>query len=118
MSRTGDVVVVGAGVIGLAIAFELAERGAAVRVVDRAEPAGAASWAAAGMLAPFTERVRDAALVRLCAESLREYPSFVARVVAASGVDPHLRIDGVVHAAFAQEPLEALRRHARTLAGA
>ncbi|HEY6326346.1 MAG TPA: FAD-dependent oxidoreductase, partial [Candidatus Cybelea sp.] len=115
MSRTGDVVVVGAGVIGLAIAFELAERGAVVRVVDRGEPAGAASWAAAGMLAPYTERVRDAALVRLCAASLREYPAFSARVAAASGIDPHLRLDGVIHAAFDGAQREALRRHARAL---
>ncbi len=116
MSRTGDVVVVGAGVIGLAIAFELAERGAAVRVVDRGKPAGAASWAAAGMLAPYTERVRDAALVRLCATSLREYPAFTARVAAAAGIDPHLRLDGVIHAAFDAPQLDALRRHALALA--
>jgi glycine oxidase len=115
VNRTGDVVVVGAGVIGLAIAFELAERGAAVRVVDRGEPAGAASWAAAGMLAPYTERVRDAALVRLCAASLQEYPAFTARVAAAAGIDPHLRLDGVVHAAFDAAQLDALRRHARSL---
>jgi glycine oxidase len=116
VSRTGDVVVVGAGVIGLAIAFELAERGGAVRVIDRAEPAGAASWAAAGMLAPYTERVRNAALLRLCSASLKEYPAFAARVAAASGVDAHLRLDGVVHAAFEEAQLDALREHARTLA--
>ncbi len=117
MSRTGDVVVIGAGVIGLAIAFELAERGAVVRVVDRGEPAGAASWAAAGMLAPYTERVRDTALVRFCAASLREYPAFVARVAAASGIDARLRLDGVMHAAFDAAQLDELRRHAQTLAG-
>ncbi len=116
MSRTGDVVVVGAGVIGLSIAFELAERGAAVRVVDRGEPAGAASWAAAGMLAPYTERVRDGALVRLCAASLQEYPAFAARVAEASGIDAHLRLDGVVHAAFDAAQLDALRAHAHALA--
>jgi len=115
VSRTGDVVVVGAGVIGLAIAFELAERGAAVRVVDRREPAGAASWAAAGMLAPYSERVRDATLVRLCAASLQEYPAFAARVATASAVDAHLRLDGVMHAAFDAAQLDALRAHAWTL---
>ncbi len=116
MSRTGDVVVVGAGVIGLSIAFELAERGAAMRVVDRGEAAGAASWAAAGMLAPYTERVRDGELVRLCAASLHEYPAFAARVAEASGIDPHLRLDGVVHAAFDSAQVDALRAHAHALA--
>ena len=41
----GDVIVVGAGLIGLAIAFELADRGASVRVFDRGEPGrGAHPW--------------------------------------------------------------------------
>jgi glycine oxidase len=112
----GDVVVIGAGLIGLAIGFELAERGATVRIYDRAEPARAASWAGAGILAPYTERVRDAALLELCASSLREYPAFVARIRAAANIDPHLRLDGVVHAAFNEVELERLKRHARVLA--
>ena len=114
--RGGDVVVIGAGLIGLAIAFELAERGATVRVYDRGEPGRAASWAGAGMLAPYTERVRDEALLEFCASSLREYPAFVERVRAASGIDPHLRLNGVVHAAFNDADLERLQRHAQALA--
>jgi glycine oxidase len=114
--RGGDVVVIGAGLIGLAIAFELAQRGATVRVYDRGEPARAASWAGAGMLAPYTERVRDEALLEFCASSLREYPAFVERVRAASGIDPHLRLDGVVHAAFNDADLKRLQGHAQALA--
>jgi glycine oxidase len=113
MRDRGDVVVVGAGLIGLAIAFELAERGATVRVYDRGEPGRAASWAGAGMLAPHTERVADEALLDFCASSLREYPAFVERVQAASGIDPHLRLNGVVHAAFNNADL---KRHAEALA--
>jgi glycine oxidase len=116
MRDRGDVVVVGAGLIGLAIAFELAERGATVRVYDRGEPGRAASWAGAGMLAPHTERVADEALLDFCASSLREYPAFVERVQAASGIDPHLRLNGVVHAAFNNADLERLKRHAEALA--
>src|SRR5579862_4822967 len=111
----GDVIVVGAGLIGLSIAFELAERGASVRVYDRAEPARAASWAAAGMLAPYTERITDEALLQLCATSLAEYPAFVERVRDASGVDPGLRLDGVFYAALDSEGMAALQRHARDL---
>jgi glycine oxidase len=111
----GDVVVVGAGLIGLAIAFELAERGASVRIYDRSEPARAASWAGAGMLAPYTERITDDALLALCAASLAEYPAFVNRVFAASGVDAQLHLDGVIYAAFDDEGLETLERHARAL---
>lgn len=107
----GDVIVVGAGLIGLSIAFELAERGAGVRVYDRAEPARAASWAGAGMLAPYTERLTDESMLAFCAASLREYPGFVARITDAGGIDAHLRLDGVLYAAFEAGEMESLRRH-------
>ncbi len=111
----GDVIVVGAGLIGLAIAFELAERGAAVRVYDRGEPGRAASWAGAGMLAPYTEDVADDALLTMGVTSLAQYPAFVERMRGASGLDPHLHLDGIVHAAYDDEQLESLARLARRL---
>ena len=46
-----DVVVVGAGVIGLAIALELDRRGLGVVVIERGNCLGEASTAAGGMLA-------------------------------------------------------------------
>ncbi|HEY2476285.1 MAG TPA: glycine oxidase ThiO [Candidatus Cybelea sp.] len=103
MRESGDVIVVGAGLIGLAIAFELAERGASVRVYDRAQPARAASWAAAGLLAPYSETLRDPWLLPLCESSLREYPAFVQRVRDAGSVDPRFHSGEVLHAAFTQE---------------
>ena len=111
----GDVIVAGAGLIGLAIAFELAERGAAVRVYDRAEPARAASWAGAGMLAPYTERIADETMLALCLASLEEYPRFVDRIAGRSGIDPHLKLDGVFYAAFGEPELDALRAQAKAL---
>ncbi|MBV8154362.1 MAG: glycine oxidase ThiO [Candidatus Eremiobacteraeota bacterium] len=115
MSPGGDVAVIGGGLIGLAIAFELAERGATVRLYDRDEPARAASWAGAGMLAPYTERVADEELLQLCEDSLAEYPPFVERVREASGVDPQLHLNGIVHAAFDEVALERLREHGDAL---
>ncbi|MBV8374528.1 MAG: glycine oxidase ThiO [Candidatus Eremiobacteraeota bacterium] len=97
---SGDAIVVGAGLIGLAIAFELAERGAAVRVYDRGEPGRAASWAGAGMLAPYAEEFDDESLLQLCEASLAGYPAFVERVRVKGDVDPHLHLNGIVHAAF------------------
>ncbi|HTU83015.1 MAG TPA: glycine oxidase ThiO [Candidatus Acidoferrales bacterium] len=101
----GDVVVAGAGVIGLGIALECARRGAVVRVYDRAEPGRAASWAAAGMLAPYSESMDDPELEALCAASLEEYPPFVERAIALSGVDPQLHLNGTLHVAFDDETL-------------
>jgi glycine oxidase len=116
MSRLdGDVVVVGGGLIGLSIAFELAERGATARVYDRAEPARAASWAGAGMLAPYTERITSEALLALCASSLHAYPAFVERVRDAGGIDARLRLEGVLYGAFELGGLRALQEHARAL---
>ena len=116
-SRTlgGDVVVVGAGLIGLAIAFELAERGAVVRVLERAEPGRAASWAGAGMLAPFTERIENEAFLAFCAQSLAAYPAFAERVQSASSVDPYLRLEGILNVAFDDEQYTRLREHAAML---
>jgi glycine oxidase len=111
----GDVIVVGAGLIGLAIAFELAERGAAVRIYDRNEPGRAASWAGAGMLAPHTEDVEDEAMLTLGVASLAQYPTFIERVRSASGLDPRLRLDGIVHVAYDGPQLERLARLARRL---
>jgi glycine oxidase len=95
-----DVVVIGAGLIGTGIAYELAKRGAMVTVYDRAEPARAASWAGAGMLAPYSEEVVDPALLALCDASLRGYPAFVDDLRERTGVDPHLRHEGTLHVAY------------------
>ncbi|HWT93571.1 MAG TPA: FAD-dependent oxidoreductase, partial [Solirubrobacteraceae bacterium] len=47
-----DVVVAGGGIIGLAVARELAGRGARVVVCERGEPGRGATWASAGILSP------------------------------------------------------------------
>lgn len=111
----GDVAVIGAGIIGLSVAFELAGRGATVRVFDTGEPGRAASWAAAGMLAPRTEHLTDEPLRNLCESSLAEYPAFADSVRQASGLDPHLRLDGIVHAAYSQDAYANLREWAAGL---
>ncbi len=84
---------------------------------DRGEPARAASWAGAGMLAPYTERIESEALlafVRVVAA--RSIPSSCAERYDAGGVDAHLRLDGVVYAAFDAAALEGLCEHGAQLA--
>ena len=80
-----DAVVVGAGLVGLSLAYELACLGASVAVVDAAHP-GRATDAGAGILSPATSVLTDAALwpfLRQCGE---HYPALLRRL-AADGVD-------------------------------
>lgn len=80
-----DAVIVGGGVIGAAIAFELAAEKLRVLVVDRQEPGRETSWAAAGMLSPGPDSPEAVPLVPLAKESLQLYPDFVAAIEEASG---------------------------------
>jgi glycine oxidase len=67
-----DVVVVGGGVIGLSVAWRVAQRGLRVTVLERDEPGGATSAIAAGMLAPISEAVfTEKPLLRLIRASWR-----------------------------------------------
>jgi glycine oxidase len=96
-----DVVVVGGGAIGLASAWRLAQRGAAVTVVDP-EPGGGASGVAAGMLAPITEaRLGEEALLRLNLASWSLWErGFAAEVEGAAGAGIGYRADGTLVAAL------------------
>ena len=118
LEQRGEIVIIGAGLIGLSLAFELRRRGAQVAVFDRFEPAKAASWAAAGMLAARTEEIADEPMHALCNDALLGFPAFVERLREASAVDPQLRLDGIVQAAFDEAALERLHARARSLAAA
>jgi glycine oxidase len=92
-----DVLVVGGGVIGCALAAELAARGRDVIVLERAEPGAEASGAAAGMLSPQSEaRARDA-FFDLALESRRLYPAWVRVLHEETGVDVGYRRTGLLH---------------------
>jgi glycine oxidase len=95
-TRAVDVAIVGGGVIGLASAWRLSQRGLRVCVVDPA-PAEAASRAAAGMLAPVSEvTYGETVLLKLATESLRRYPDFIAELEAAAGQVVGLRREGTL----------------------
>lgn len=79
------VIVVGAGLVGLAVAWRVRRCGAQVTVADPA-PACGATHAAAGMLAPVAETYyQEEALGRLCLASNARYPGFVDEVAGALG---------------------------------
>lgn len=80
-----DVAVAGGGIIGGAVAWELARAGRRVVLLDRQEPGQEASWAAGGILSPSFEVPEVVALVPLGRASLALYPEFVAAVESATG---------------------------------
>ena len=77
--------VVGAGLVGLSLAYELACLGASVTVVDAAHP-GRATDAGAGILSPATSTETDAALWPFLRQAGAHYPALLARL-AADGAD-------------------------------
>ena len=103
-----DVAVVGGGIIGGSIAFELARQKLRVVLLDRQQPGQEASWAAAGMLAPSPESPDAIPLVPLAKASLELYPEFVAEVEQTSGRKVGYRQDGTLHAFFAAEAVHQL----------
>jgi len=94
--KTYDVVIVGGGIIGGSIAFELARRNLRVAVLDRQELMHEASWAAAGMLSPAPDNPAAIPLVPLGRASLALYPNFVAAVEEASEMPTGYRTGGAL----------------------
>ena len=113
MVRTSDVVVVGAGVIGLACAWRLAQDGAQVALLDDGGPA--ASDVAAGMLAPVTESsIAEPEMLRLGIAALRRFPSFVDALEAAGAAPVGLRREGTLALGLTPDDESALDHLVRT----
>jgi glycine oxidase len=110
-SEAYDVVVVGAGLIGLACAWRLAAGGGSVLVLDRAEPGQGASRVAAGMLAPVGELdFGEDRLLEMTMAAAEMYPEFVAEVESAAAFEVGYQRCGALHVALDRDEAEALRR--------
>lgn len=100
MALTADVVVVGGGVIGTAIAWRAAAAGLGVVLVDPARDDGA-SLVAAGMLAPVSESIfGEEALLRLNLLAVRRFPTFAAELEECTGQQVGLRQEGTLAVAY------------------
>jgi glycine oxidase len=81
-----DVTIIGAGLIGSAIAWRLAQAGHAVTLTDAGTFGGECSSAGAGMLTPGGEFEEPSHWLDLGVESMRLYPDFVAELAGESGL--------------------------------
>jgi glycine oxidase len=106
--QSADVVVIGAGLIGLACAAAAAERGLTVRLVGDALP-GESSAAGAGLLAPSIEREEGRASDFGIASRDR-YPSYVDWLRDRTGLDVPLNRDGVIQVALDDGGVRGLGR--------
>ncbi len=105
--KSWDAIVLGAGIIGVSVARALRGQGMEVLLVERGEPGREASFAAAGMLAPYSADTPDI-LWPFAEASSRLYPSFVREVESDSGMQVDLRSQGTIAFLDAQEELVSL----------
>ncbi len=109
--KSSQAIVIGGGVIGLAVAWRLAQRGAKVVVLERDQPGRGTSRVAAGMIAPISEAsAREEDLLRLGIASASAYPGFVAELRDITGADPGYLRCGTLIAARDRDEAEALER--------
>lgn len=105
------IVIIGAGVIGLSIGWELVRAGRPVTIVERDVAGHGTSWLAAGMLAADAEiGFEEMDLYRLSRASLDRWPEFAARVEEDSGLTVDYRTEGTLIVADDRDSAVSLRR--------
>src|SRR5207245_361635 len=80
-----DAIVIGAGLVGSAIALRLAQEGLRVALLEKNMSGREASWAGAGMLSPAPDTPASIPLVPFGRASLSLYPQFIAEIEEISG---------------------------------
>jgi glycine oxidase len=93
--KSFDVIILGAGIIGLSLARELRRHALEVLLLERGEPGREASYAAGGMLAPSGDDI-PSSLMPLALASAQMYPEFVNEVEDESGMKVDLRRQGSI----------------------
>ncbi len=112
-----DVVIVGGGLIGCAIAREVAGRGRTVAVVERVQPGAEASSAAAGLLSPQVEAEEPRPFFDLALESRALHELWEQELIAETGSDVGYRRCGILRCSFRKSPTLARSRSWQTQAG-
>lgn len=110
MRRHFDSLIVGGGIIGSSIAFQLAKRGYKVAVLEKGRVAGKASGAAAGILGTQTELTEDDPLFRMACKSRSMYRSLIPELEDLSQLHIGWRNKGTYKVAVNQDQERELKR--------
>jgi glycine oxidase len=111
LPTSSDVVIIGGGVIGLAIARELARHGVRdVTIIERAGFGSESSSAAAGMLAPQAEADRADEFFHLTCRSRDLYPKFAFDLQNETGIDIELETTGTLYLGFTDHDINELQQ--------
>lgn len=112
MGDGNSVVIIGAGVMGLGVAWQLSKAGRRVIVLEKNTPGSGASRAAAGMLAPMAELQYDEApLLEFSMASQKRWPSFVQELEADAGTSVEYETSGTLLVAWDRDEADDLKRH-------
>lgn len=98
-----DVVVIGAGAVGSSVAFQMAEAGLKVTLVERSFPGGGTSRTTQAGIGVYPKKPEANLLINMKGAEL--YPELVARL----GEDVELRMDGVLNVALTDDAMEKMR---------
>ncbi len=111
MNPNKTIAIIGGGVIGLSIGWQLIRRGRNVEIFESSEAGKGASWVSAGMLAPVSEAgFEEMDLLKLNLASIEQYPKFADELQEDSGIDIDFRTEGTMMIAVDRDQSERLRR--------
>jgi glycine oxidase len=103
--------VVGAGVIGTSISYQLAKAGVKVMLFERGQVGGEATGASAGMIQINPDRATPTPLASLEVESARLFPALATELLDRSGMDIGYRAAPLLHVALHEVDEPRLRAH-------
>ena len=108
--KNQKILIIGGGVIGLGIGWQLAKAGAAVTIYESGQAGRGASWAAAGMLGPIAEAHSDElTLLELSNQSLARYPEWADELETETGMSIGYRSEGTLIIGIGSDETDQLR---------